>query len=240
MDFVRIKVNKLQFDVYQPWWDKGIKHGFTGKLFDFSAENIGDSSLQLCAALDIRKICVLEQIHSDKIINVTGFAHSNVSDSDRYQYYGKADGFILENKKDNTAYGIKTADCLPVIIKSDEKFAILHAGWRGVAGNLFANAVESIKSEKPLEIVIGPAAGKNDYEVGSEVIEALGDFAVYTSAASGRYLLDLPQTAINKIKSLAKISNIAIHPSSTIADSYFHSYRRDKKLYGRNLLWWVG
>ncbi len=50
---------------------------------------------------------------------------------------------------------IKTADCAPIVFISKNKFGVIHAGWRGLCGNIIENMLENF-SEKNIQIYVGP------------------------------------------------------------------------------------
>jgi hypothetical protein len=72
------------------------------------------------------------------------------------------------------------ADCVPVIIyeKKKELVAIVHAGWRGTAQAIAANAVALMIEEWGAEAsqmvaAVGPAIGTCCYPTGEDVVEQL-------------------------------------------------------------------
>ncbi|HWH12405.1 MAG TPA: polyphenol oxidase family protein [Solirubrobacteraceae bacterium] len=73
--------------------------------------------------------------------------------------------------------GIHAADCLPIALAGDGGVAMVHAGWRGLAGGVIASGVDALRElgvVGPIDAVIGPGAGGCCYETGSEVRDALG------------------------------------------------------------------
>jgi len=77
--------------------------------------------------------------------------------------------------------GIRTADCLPLLIVDRLKgaAAAVHCGWRSLALGLAGKAVRVLtgitgNSGKYLLAAIGPSIGSCCYEVGQEVREAFG------------------------------------------------------------------
>jgi purine-nucleoside/S-methyl-5'-thioadenosine phosphorylase / adenosine deaminase len=75
---------------------------------------------------------------------------------------------------------VTVADCIPVYLAVPERgiVALLHAGWRGVAGGVFEQGVETIVahskvSRRSIIIHCGVGICGNCYEVGSEVAERL-------------------------------------------------------------------
>jgi YfiH family protein len=73
---------------------------------------------------------------------------------------------------------VMTADCLPVAVAGAGAVAMLHAGWRGLAGGILAEGVDAVRelgAEGSLQAAIGPGAGPCCYEVGEEVHAAFTD-----------------------------------------------------------------
>ena len=69
---------------------------------------------------------------------------------------------------------ITTADCLPIFLasKTGKAVAVVHAGWRGLAGGVVENCLNLIPETRGNMIAwLGPAIGPCHFEVGSEVRE---------------------------------------------------------------------
>jgi purine-nucleoside/S-methyl-5'-thioadenosine phosphorylase / adenosine deaminase len=75
---------------------------------------------------------------------------------------------------------VSIADCIPVSIIDPERraIALVHAGWRGVAGGMIEKGVAALQAggsnPRDLEMHLGPAICGECYEVGPEVHEQLG------------------------------------------------------------------
>ena len=80
---------------------------------------------------------------------------------------------------------VLVADCFPVALSDGEQAAMLHCGWRPLAGGIIEKALARFDSAP--SAAVGPGIGGCCYEVGDEVLEA---FAGIEGAASGR-MLDL-------------------------------------------------
>jgi YfiH family protein len=78
-----------------------------------------------------------------------------------------------------TAIGIRTADCLPILVGEPVTGAVaaIHCGWRSLASGLAGKGIRALlsltrsKSEN-LVAAFGPSIGQCCYEVGVEVKEA--------------------------------------------------------------------
>ncbi len=114
------------------------------------------------------------------------------------------------------------ADCVPVAIAATEgvpALAVVHAGWRGLAGGVVASAVEALGARTTAAIV-GPAVGPCCYEVGPEVSERFDD----DLTADG--VLDLWQATERALRraGVATVERIDLCTRCN-ADRFF-SYRR--------------
>jgi YfiH family protein len=122
---------------------------------------------------------------------------------------------------------VVVADCLPIAVKGPEGLAMLHCGWRGLAGSLVQDAVARVGGEAA---VIGPGIGPCCFEVGEEVKDAfagLGD-----GIFDGR-MCDLPEVAVRLLRN-AGVGEIETSGLCTFCnESDFFSHRRDGGVTGR-------
>jgi YfiH family protein len=127
---------------------------------------------------------------------------------------------------------VMVADCLPVAMVGPGGVAMVHCGWRGLAGGIIAEAVGAVEAEVA---AIGPGIGPCCYEVGGEVLAAFGDLE---GVARGR-MLDLTAVA----RALLEQAGVAAIESSGLCTScnpeLFYSHRRDGERTGRQagLVW---
>lgn len=74
---------------------------------------------------------------------------------------------------------VLTADCLPIVAVGPRTVGVAHAGWRGIVAGAPEALVGAMVAlgERPedLRVVIGPAIGPCCYEVGPDVVDAIGD-----------------------------------------------------------------
>jgi Uncharacterized conserved protein len=117
------------------------------------------------------------------------------------QFHASGKGWIQLEGLDGHATSTKgilltvtVADCIPVYLLDPVKkaVALLHAGWRGIAGRILAQGVETLGEavgSDPGDLVMHCGVGicGNCYEVGSEVMEGCGKAA----EGSGPWHLDL-------------------------------------------------
>jgi len=119
-----------------------------------------------------------------------------------------------------------TADCLPVALVAPEAVAMVHAGWRGLAGGVLAEGADALRAlgASRIAAAIGPGAGPCCYEVGPEVHAAFG--------TSGR-TIDLKALARERLEA-AGVAEVHDCGLCTICDpERFFSHRRDDGVTGR-------
>lgn len=119
-----------------------------------------------------------------------------------------------------------TADCLPVALHGPGGVAMVHAGWRGLAGGIVGAAAEAVEATSA---AIGPGIGPCCYEVGEEV---LGAFADLGGIAEDR-MLDLPEVARRRLAE-AGVKRVESADMCTSCEAeLFFSHRRDHGRTGR-------
>ena len=138
---------------------------------------------------------------------------------------------------------IQTADCLPVLLWSDDgqEIAAVHAGWRGLAGGVIARAVTRFRSRN-VSAWIGPHIRACHYEVDRPLYETFAgtDSAAFQSAPMpDRWQLSLVQIAVRQLEVLG-VSQVEDNGECTCCeeDRYF-SYRRDGECGRMAALIWI-
>ncbi len=148
----------------------------------------------------------------------------------------------------NVACIIQVADCLPVLLAARDGRAVAaaHAGWRGLAGGVLENTLQALRhgagvAPDQLQAWIGPGIGPEHFEVGAEVLLALGlsatasaqdsPFYRYAPRSDGspRWRLNLPAVAARRLQHAGVLSehlSVSPHCSFSLPELYF-SYRRD-------------
>ncbi len=112
-------------------------------------------------------LCTVSQYHSREVVVLEKPWHWKESP--------KGDAIITKEK--GVIIGVLTADCVPILLhdKSSGIIGAIHAGWRGALGGVIENTLHMLyKNGGSIESVsaaIGPAIGKDSYEVGAEMRE---------------------------------------------------------------------
>ena len=84
-----------------------------------------------------------------------------------------APGDIAITALDDVVLGCWVGDCAPIVlIGADREFAVVHAGWRGLAAGVVDVAVDAF-SEPVVDALLGPAIGACCYEFGDDDLIAV-------------------------------------------------------------------
>jgi YfiH family protein len=144
----------------------------------------------------------------------------------------EADGQVTTDP--GCALAVLTADCLPVAVAGQGAVAMLHAGWRGLAGGILERGVQQLRAlgvNGPLTAAIGPGAGPCCYEVGPEVHAAFGDEPAQVHRGTH---LDLPAIAGESLRRSGVTEVYDIGLCTMCSDpGLFFSHRRDHGVTGR-------
>ena len=129
---------------------------------------------------------------------------------------------------------VMTADCLPILLcnKQGSEISAIHAGWRGLCSGVIEASLGKFES-KPKELIayLGPAIGRQAFEVGPEVKQAFVDKCwqdeCYFKAFGEKYLADIQGLALARLNR-AGINTCYLANTCTYThpDDFF-SYRRD-------------
>lgn len=204
-----------------------------------SAENIEENRRRFLSIFEgDLQLATAWQVHGDDIKLVA-------SERDIFTSDEKFDALVSDLR--GVLVGVKTADCVPVLIGDSKTgaFAAVHAGWRGTAKSIVEKAVERMRQEfetNPADLIcaIGPAASGRCYEIGQEVINAFDKSfpegqKYFTATREGHALVDLHEANKDQLLELG-VDERAIFtaPFCTMERTdLFFSYRVEKKLYGK-------
>lgn len=138
---------------------------------------------------------------------------------------------------------IFTQDCVPVFLHDLEKttIGIIHAGWRGIKGEIIENAVSQMEklgiNAQNLKFSMGPSIKQCCYEIdGEEADYFLANHPECTARNNGKIHLSLQKTIEEKLTLFGVLpADIFTHPDCTFCSKdYFgykyFSWRRDRQI----------
>lgn len=159
----------------------------------------------------------------------------------------EADAIISPLK--DSALVIKTADCIPLVAinESNEKVAIIHAGWRGVLNDISLKAIKNLKDNKEdkLSLFVGPHIHSQNFQVKDDLVKMFQTKFSFIKEPShfhkdlnqeGHSYFDLGRTLKDRLYFELRDTYSLIDVNvDTVPNPSFHSHRRDKERSGRNL-----
>jgi YfiH family protein len=162
---------------------------------------------------------------------------------------GVVDGDAVVSDVPGLTVMLLAADCAPILLHDPSRgvVAAVHAGWRGTALSIAPAAVRLMREQfgcRPADIRagIGPAIGRCCYEVGPEVISAVGRATPGGAAPlceplpRGKAMLDLTAAIV------AQLAGAGLDPANietaglctACRTDLFYSHRREGEPTGRN------
>lgn len=141
----------------------------------------------------------------------------------------------IVTSKANIGLAIMTADCLPILLSSDDGniIAAIHGGWRPLASNIIEKTIVQMNVKREsVQVWLGPCIGPTAFEVGQEVKDAFTvQNEMYLNAFKplhdDKYLADLAKIATLKLNHLG-IANISQLANCTYSDTQrYYSYRKE-------------
>jgi polyphenol oxidase len=177
----------------------------------------------------------LKQVHSGTVVDMT----------DTTAAIDAAEGDAAATDLKGIVLGVQTADCVPLLIADSRGTAIaaIHAGWRGTATRIVESTVARLREKfslDPEDLIasVGPHIGVCCYEVGHDVVDAVGDPAVFESRPDWtKPHLNLAEANRQQLIN-AGLLDRQIEISSLCTrcrGDLFHSYRRDGRKTGQML-----
>ena len=146
--------------------------------------------------LSPQQFLTVKQVHGDNILMIDDPAFIFHS-CKPFEY-----DCIITNRP-GLAIGVKTADCVPILLVDHVKrvIGVIHAGWRGTVLNIAAKAVAQFQmsfSSKTQDLLaaIGPAIGPCCYQVDRQVYDAVSadvrNLYFQPCKEKNRWMFDLP------------------------------------------------
>jgi YfiH family protein len=190
--------------------------------------------------VEAARLYMLSQVHGTASRLLTG-------EEDREAVIREV-GDITLSRAAGVACGVRSADCVPVLIGDRESGAVcaVHSGWRGTVANAAAAGVAALRAltgtQGDLVASIGPHIEACCFEVGEDVADQLAGCSPLGRAAVWEEEGKRPRVELRRIVRAqleatgiprAQIDDVA---GCTVCDrARFHSFRRDGARSGRML-----
>ncbi len=216
----------------------GFAHGFSIAPLDFGttqdrarvAQNVRLFAAAVGFAPDgLRQVT---QVHGGRVVDGATLADAAARE--------EADALVLHPGSAARAVGVRTADCVPILVGVRETGAVaaIHAGWRGVVARVVDEALARLGPGERVA-AIGPCICASCFEVGVDVgrciAEAARDEGVVRSVDRGKAWVDL-RRAVRRQLEAAGVRDVEDVPGCTKHEpERFYSHRRDAERSGRHL-----
>lgn len=152
------------------------QHGFTTRQLRLRGGPALNSdawiSVASLAGTALGQVARVRQVHGR---SVRVLARGGVADADLDE---TPEGDAVVSSEPGLALAVLVADCVPILIADARAgvAAAVHAGWRGTAAGVAAEAIGAMRrlgaDTSTLVAAIGPSIGPCCYEVGDELIDA--------------------------------------------------------------------
>lgn len=157
----------------------------------------------------VERLVLPVQTHTVNVAVVTTNPNDTYPDTDALVSFDPA-----------VAVGVRTADCVPVMLQAGDIGAVaaIHAGWKGTLGRIVAHTVDLLVARDAdpaaMQAYIGPAICGDCYEVSAELTEQFHE-AGLSAGVSDRHI-DLREVNRNMlIEAGLRKGNISVSPHCT-------------------------
>lgn len=152
--------------------------------------------------MEAARVISLPQVHGSAVMQV---AKTDAGRGYTKPAKGTGDGYMTTLS--HLPLGVKSADCVPILLEARDPagavlaVAAVHAGWRGTAGGIAVHAVDALRKACPaceIYAAIGPCIGQCCFEVEKDCVEAFAHNlgaeiaqVCFKDAQNGKYFGDL-------------------------------------------------
>ena len=126
--------------------------------------HVQENRRRVAEAVGTERLVIVRQVHANALEDAAFATRSSEAD-------------ILATTRDDLALAILVADCVPLLLvdAASSRFALVHAGWRGLADRVVANAVAIFDDAADVHVFVGPSISVEGYQVGPEVARHFTD-----------------------------------------------------------------
>ena len=181
---------------------------FTARDFGSLADPVLNENIERLSKLVAKPIQVMTQEHGNQVSVIERPISAPV-----------ADAMVSCNKE--IALAVRVADCLPLLLYSNNVIAAVHVGRKGLMNQVAVNAVTQMRKLGAKEItgVVGPHICGLCYEVGADIFTEVTN--AYPATFKKQNYLDLYAGLVSQLPEI-KLSNIDI---CTKENPEYFSYR---------------
>ena len=159
------------------------------------------------AGVDVTRLVTVRQVHEADVLDASLVTPPSEADA-------------LVSDRPDLALAMLVADCIPLLMVdgSTQRFAVVHAGWRGLRRGVLANALRYFDDAATLHVFLGPCISREGYQVGPEVARHFRDVpGALVADVADRSRLDLRHVATDQLIHLG-VHDEAIERSQQVTD----------------------
>ena len=179
-------------------------------------EHVVENRKRVAEAVGAKRLIIVRQVHSSDVVD----AAQAITDTE-------ADGLVTSES--DVVLCILVAHCVPILLfdSASNRFAAVHAGWKGLASGVIASALEHFDAPATVHAFVGPSISLEGYQVGPEVAEVFAHIPGATVSDGGdRSRLDLRHVASHQLLGAGlRSENIEVSRQSTDGGEIFFSDR---------------
>jgi YfiH family protein len=205
--------------------DLGVEAFFTDRFGGASvspydslnlAYHVGDDAESVLA--NRRRVASAAGVAENQLVTVSQVHGADVLSADLVNANSEADALTYESN--DLALAILIADCVPLVLvdTSSSRFAVVHAGWRGLHSGVIARALSTFSDRDTVYAFVGPSISMEGYQVGPDVAQHFGDVRDALSPDGGdRSRLDLRRVAVSQLVA-GGVSDQNVETSTQVTD----------------------
>ena len=181
---------------------------FTARDFGSLADPVLNENIEGLSKLVAKQIQVMTQEHGNQVSVIERPISAPVADA-------------MVSCSREIALAVRVADCLPLLLYSNNVIAAVHVGRKGLMNQVAVNAVTQMRKLGAKEItgVVGPHICGQCYEVGADIFTEVTN--AYPATFKKQNYLDLYAGLVSQLPEI-KLSNIDI---CTKENTDYFSYR---------------
>lgn len=181
---------------------------FTARDFGSLADPVLNQNIERLSKLVAKPIQVMTQEHGNQVSVIERPISAPVADA-------------MVSCSREIALAVRVADCLPLLLYSNNVIAAVHVGRKGLMNQVAVNAVTQMRKLGAREItgVVGPHICGQCYEVGADIFTEVTN--AYPATFKKQNYLDLYAGLVSQLPEI-KLSNIDI---CTKENTDYFSYR---------------
>jgi polyphenol oxidase len=127
---------------------------------DDAVDAVAENRRRAASAVGVapKAFITVRQVHGNHVLNAAAVNPS--SEADALTYEGG-----------DLALAVLVADCVPLLFVdiSSPRFAVVHAGWRGLHVGVIAQALAQFSHPSSVYAFVGPSISRESYQVGPDV-----------------------------------------------------------------------